>query len=37
MKVSDNMKIKKGKSMCFFSAKGGVGKKINILNFAGIF
>lgn len=37
MKVSDNMKIKKGKSMCFFSAKGGVGKTINILNFAGIF
>lgn len=30
------MKIKKGKSMCFFSAKGGVGKTTNILNFAGI-
>jgi len=31
------MKIKKGKSMCFFSAKGGVGKTTNILNLAGIF
>lgn len=31
------MKMKKGKSMCFFSAKGGVGKTTNILNFAGIF
>ena len=31
------MKIKKGKSLCFFSAKGGVGKTINILNLAGIF
>ena len=30
------MKIKKGKSMCFFSAKGGVGKTVNILNLAGI-
>jgi len=30
------MKIKKGKSMCFFSAKGGVGKTTNILNLAGI-
>lgn len=31
------MKIKKGKSLCFFSAKGGVGKTTNILNLAGIF
>lgn len=31
------MKIKMGKSMCFFSAKGGVGKTTNILNLAGIF
>lgn len=31
------MKIKKGKSMCFFSAKGGVGKTTNLLNLAGIF
>lgn len=31
------MKLNKGKSMCFFSAKGGVGKTTNILNFAGIF
>ncbi len=31
------MKYSKGKSMCFFSAKGGVGKTTNILNFAGIF
>ena len=31
------MKTKKGKSMCFFSAKGGVGKTTNILNLAGIF
>ena len=31
------MAIKKGKSLCFFSAKGGVGKTVNILNFAGIF
>lgn len=30
------MKLKKGKSMCFFSAKGGVGKTTNILNLAGI-
>lgn len=30
------MKNKKGKSLCFFSAKGGVGKTINILNLAGI-
>lgn len=37
MKVCDIMKLKKGKSMCFFSAKGGVGKTTNILNFAGIF
>ena len=26
------MKLKKGKSLCFFSAKGGVGKSVNILN-----
>ena len=32
-----NVKIKKGKSLCFFSAKGGVGKSVNILNLAGIF
>ena len=31
------MAIKKGKSLCFFSAKGGVGKTINLLNLAGIF
>ena len=31
------MKIKKGKSMCFFSAKGGVGKTTNLINLAGIF
>lgn len=31
------MKNNKGKSMCFFSAKGGVGKTTNILNLAGIF
>ncbi len=31
------MAIKKGKSLCFFSAKGGVGKTTNILNLAGIF
>ena len=31
------MKINRGKSMCFFSAKGGVGKTVNILNLAGIF
>ena len=30
------MAIKRGKSMCFFSAKGGVGKTTNILNLAGI-
>lgn len=30
------MKIKKGKSLCFFSAKGGVGKTTNLLNLAGI-
>lgn len=28
---------KKGKSLCFFSAKGGVGKTTNLLNLAGIF
>ena len=31
------MRIKKGKSLCFASAKGGVGKTVNILNLAGIF
>ncbi len=31
------MKTKHGKSLCFFSAKGGVGKTTNILNLAGIF
>jgi len=31
------MAIKRGKSLCFFSAKGGVGKTTNILNLAGIF
>ena len=31
------MKLKKGKSLCFFSAKGGVGKTINLINLAGIF
>ncbi len=31
------MKELKGKSMCFFSAKGGVGKTTNLLNLAGIF
>lgn len=30
------MRIKKGKSLAFFSAKGGVGKTVNILNLAGI-
>ena len=30
------MKNIKGKSLCFFSAKGGVGKTTNILNLAGI-
>ena len=30
------MKELKGKSMCFFSAKGGVGKTTNLLNLAGI-
>ncbi len=30
------MKTKKGQSMCFFSAKGGVGKTTNLLNLAGI-
>lgn len=30
------MKIKKGKSLCFYSAKGGVGKTTNLLNLAGI-
>ena len=28
---------KKGKSLCIFSAKGGVGKTITTLNLAGIF
>ena len=31
------MALKKGKSMCFFSAKGGVGKTTNLINLAGIF
>lgn len=31
------MKLKKGKSLCFFSAKGGVGKTTNLINLAGIF
>ena len=31
------MKNIKGKSLCLFSAKGGVGKTTNILNLAGIF
>lgn len=31
------MKNIKGKSLCFFSAKGGVGKTTNLLNLAGIF
>ena len=31
------MKELKGKSLCFFSAKGGVGKTTNLLNLAGIF
>ena len=31
------MKLKKGKSLCFFSAKGGVGKTVNLINLAGIF
>lgn len=31
------MKVKKGKSLCFFSAKGGVGKTTNLINLAGIF
>lgn len=31
------MVSKKGKSLCFFSAKGGVGKTTNLLNLAGIF
>ncbi len=31
------MENKKGKSLCFFSAKGGVGKTTNLLNLAGIF
>ncbi len=30
------MGIKEGKSFCFFSAKGGVGKTTNLLNLAGI-
>lgn len=30
------MKLRKGKSLCFFSAKGGVGKTINIINLAGV-
>ena len=31
------MKLKKGKSLGFFSAKGGVGKTVNLINLAGIF
>jgi MinD-like ATPase involved in chromosome partitioning or flagellar assembly len=31
------MAIKKGKSLCIFSAKGGVGKTTNLINIAGIF
>ena len=31
-----NMALNKGKSLCFFSAKGGVGKTTNIINLAGI-
>ena len=31
------MRNKKGKTLCFFSAKGGVGKTTNLLNLAGIF
>ena len=31
------MAMKKGKSLCMFSAKGGVGKSVNILNLAGVF
>ncbi len=31
------MKIKRGKSVCLFSPKGGVGKTINTINLAGIF
>lgn len=31
------MKLSKGKSLCFFSGKGGVGKTVNIINLAGIF
>lgn len=30
------VQLKKGKSLCFFSAKGGVGKTTNLLNLAGI-
>ena len=30
------MRKKKGKTLCFFSAKGGVGKSVNIFNLAGI-
>ena len=31
------MQLQKGKSLCFFSGKGGVGKTVNIINLAGIF
>ena len=31
------MKIKKGKSICLFSSKGGVGKTFNTISLAGIF
>lgn len=30
------MRINKGKSMCFASSKGGVGKTINLINLAGV-
>lgn len=30
------MSLNKGKSLCMFSAKGGVGKSVNILNLAGV-
>ena len=31
------MSRNKGKALCLFSAKGGVGKTINAINLAGIF
>ena len=30
------MRLRKGRSLCFFSAKGGVGKTVNIINLAGV-